>query len=100
MLQERRVRFKRDGAGYAPGASSQFSSPNNVYTSWSGTHTSVTGSVSSVRFRQTDLEMVTPVQSVQSPGSVRRVFGQFSSVSSVSSYLSYHVIYHIPILIW
>lgn len=51
---------------------------------WSGTHTSVTGSVSSVKFRQTDLEMVTPVQSAQSPGSVRTVFSQFSSVSSVS----------------
>jgi hypothetical protein len=34
---------------------------------WSGTHTSVTGSVSSVMFRQTDLEMVTTVQTVQSP---------------------------------
>ena len=56
-----------------------------VSVTWSGTHTSVTGSVSSVRFRQTDLEMVTPVQTVQSPGSVRTVFSQFSSVSSVSS---------------
>jgi hypothetical protein len=29
--------------------------------------------------------MVTPVQTVQSPGSVRSVFSQFSPVSSVSS---------------
>ena len=55
---------------------------NCVREPWSGIHTSSRRSDSSVKFSQTDLEMVTPVQTVQSPGSVRTVFSQFSSVSS------------------
>ena len=39
---------------------------------WSGTHTSVRRSISSVKFKQTDLKVVTLVQTVQSLGSVTR----------------------------
>ena len=42
-------------------------------------HTSVKRSYSSIKFRQTDLEMVTPIRTVQTPGSLRNAFSQFSS---------------------
>jgi hypothetical protein len=58
---------------------------NTVSRRWSRPHTSMIRLVSSAMLGQTDLEMVTPVQTVQSPCLVRTVFSQFSSVISVSS---------------
>ena len=51
-----------------------------VFFIWSGIHTSVTGSVSSVMFTQTDLDMVTPLQTVHG----QQVQSEQSSVSSFS----------------
>ena len=58
-------------------------SKENTHTvPWPGIHTSVRRSDSSVKFSQADLDMVTPVQTVQSLHSVRTLFSQFCTVSS------------------